>query len=84
MLTSSSINVQHNLIASGAGVGILPCFIGEQNARLERVLADSVAIHRSFWLVVHRDMRKLARVDAFIRWLDALAERIAPVMGEDG
>jgi len=29
-------------------------------------------------------MRKLARVDAFIRWLDALAERIAPVMGEDG
>lgn len=83
VLTSSSINVQHSLIASGAGVGILPCFMGEQNVRLERVLADRVAIHRSFWLVVHRDMRKLARVDAFIGWLDDVARRIAPLTGED-
>ena len=83
VLTSSSINVQHSLIASGAGVGILPCFIAQQNARLERVLEDSVTIHRSFWLVVHRDMRKLARVDAFIGWLDDVAKRIAPGVGEE-
>ena len=82
-LASSSINVQHSLIASGAGVGILPCFIGQQDARLTRVLADSVAIRRSFWLVVHRDMRKLARVDAFIGWLEEVVRKIAPLTGEE-
>lgn len=83
VLTSSSINVQHSLIASGAGVGILPCFIGEQSARLQRVLQASVSIQRTFWLVVHRDMRKLARVDAFISWLDDVARKIAPGAGEN-
>ena len=27
------------------------------------------AIERSFWLVVHRDMRRVARIEAFIAWL---------------
>ncbi|MFC3710963.1 LysR family transcriptional regulator [Sphingoaurantiacus capsulatus] len=71
-LASSSINVQHELVRSGAGLGILPCFIGEQDAELVRVLDAEVAVTRSFWRVVHRDVARLARVRAFTDWLDAL------------
>lgn len=69
-LASSSINVQHALVSAGAGIGILPCFIGEQDPSLVRVLDAEVAVTRSFWRVVHRDVAKLARVRAFLGWLD--------------
>jgi DNA-binding transcriptional LysR family regulator len=68
-IRSSSITAQARLIASGAGCGILPCFLGDAMSGLVRLLAREVAIQRSFWLVVHRDMRRVARVEAFIAWL---------------
>jgi DNA-binding transcriptional LysR family regulator len=68
-IRSSSIAAQARLIASGAGCGILPCFLGDATSGLVRLLADAVAIERSFWLVVHRDMRRVARIEAFIAWL---------------
>ncbi|HEY0270842.1 MAG TPA: LysR family transcriptional regulator [Sphingomonas sp.] len=70
-LRSSSINAQAGMIARGAGCGILPCFIGDSLPGLTRVLRAEVAIERGFWLVVHRDMRRVARVEAFIGWLRA-------------
>lgn len=70
-LKSSSINAQHQMIAAGAGIGILPCFIADQDSRLTSVLPNSAEILRSFWLATHRDMRKLARIQVFIDWLVA-------------
>lgn len=70
-LVSSSINVQHALTRAGAGLCILPGFIGEQDPALVRLLDGQVAITRSFWLVTHRDARPLARIAAFITWLDS-------------
>ncbi len=69
---SSSINAQHQMIAAGVGIGVLPCFIGDQDPRLERILPDEAEIRRSFWMVVHKDVRRLARVDAFVDWLNEI------------
>ncbi len=71
---SSSINAQHRLIAAGAGIGVLPCFIGDADKWLVPVLPES-RITRSFWLVTHKDTHNLARVRAFKDWLTALAAR---------
>ncbi len=68
-IRSSSISAQALLIADGAGCGILPCFMGDRHPALVRLLVQEVAIERSFWLVVHRDMRRVARIEAFIGWL---------------
>ena len=68
-IRSSSITAQARMIASGAGCGILPCFLGDVTPGLVRVLGAEVAIERSFWLVVHRDMRRVARIEGFIAWL---------------
>ena len=71
---SSSINAQHRLIAAGAGIGVLPCFIGDADKWLVPVLPEA-RITRSFWLVTHKDTHNLARVRAFKDWLTALALR---------
>lgn len=79
-ITSSSINAQAQIIRSGAGVGILPCFIGTPDPALRRVMADEIDIQRRLWIVVHRDMRNIARVRLFIDWLDALVVRMRPIL----
>jgi DNA-binding transcriptional LysR family regulator len=79
-LRSSSIAAQARLIGSGAGCGILPCFIGDADADLVRVLGREISIQRSFWLVVHRDRRRVARIERFIAWLRAEVAAARPLL----
>jgi len=79
-IRSSSITAQVRLIASGAGCGILPCFLADAVPGLERLLEREVSVERSFWLVVHRDMRRVARVEAFIAWLRGEVAAAAPLL----
>lgn len=67
----SSINAQREIIAGGAGIGVLPCFMANDDPRLTRVRQD-ISIQRSFWLSVHRDVASQPRVRAFIDWLDKM------------
>lgn len=71
-IRSTSINAQYRLVASGAGIAVLPCFIGDADGALTRVL-DDISVTRSFWLVTHADTRQLPRVDSFVAWLTELA-----------
>lgn len=71
---SSSINAQHHLIAAGAGIGVLPCFMGDADPGLVPVLPDRRII-RSFWLVTHRDTHQLARVRAGRDWIFEVVQR---------
>lgn len=73
-LRSSSINAQARLIAAGSGVGVLPHFIGGADPALVRVMPH-LEIVRAFWLVTHRDTRRLRRVRAFRAWLVELVTR---------
>lgn len=70
-LRSSSINAQARMIASGAGIGVLPCFIGDADPTLVAIL-PTLAITRSFWLVTHQDTSEFPAVRAFTDWLVAL------------
>lgn len=78
-LRSSSINAQHGLIASGAGIGVLPCFIGDTDPALTPVFPDRF-IRRSFWLVMHKDTYSLARIEACKEWLIACVSRHLQVL----
>lgn len=76
---STSINAQREMIAGGAGVGVLPCFMAEGDARLVRIRPDK-AIQRSFWLAVHQDVSTQPRVRAFIDWLTRMIVRDGRVL----
>jgi DNA-binding transcriptional LysR family regulator len=64
-ITSSSILAQYNMTLAGYGLCVLPCFMASEDSRLRRVLKDKVSFMRSYWLIVHSDMRDLARASHF-------------------
>ena len=66
---SSSILAQRRMIAGGAGVGVLPCFLAADDPELVRVRSEQT-IARAFWLALHRDVAPQPRIRAFIDWLD--------------
>ena len=63
-LKSSSLIAQHQATLAGAGLCILPDFMAARDARLRRALSDRVRIERTFWLVTHADLTRLARIRA--------------------
>lgn len=73
-LSSTSINAQYQMLNHQAGVGILPCFIANHSDDLVAVLEDKVKITRTFWVATHRDVRHLARIQAFLDWLTDMVE----------
>jgi DNA-binding transcriptional LysR family regulator len=77
VVRSPSIMAQARMIAAGAGIGVLPCFMGDADKWLVPVLPERRII-RSFWLVTHKDTHSLARVRAFKDWLAALTARERP------
>lgn len=80
-LRSTSINMQHRMIAAGAGIGVLPDFIGRRDPSLVPLMSDQVEIVRSFWLVTHGDLRKLARIEAVANWLEESVATLKPIDG---
>src|SRR3546814_19576698 len=70
-LRSSSINAQHRLCNAGAGLAILPDFIGGQDPEFRRIWPD-FTLERAFWLAIHPDVRNPARVSLFRDWLTGL------------
>lgn len=68
-LSSSSINVQHAMTVAGLGIAPLPHFIGRQSRDLVPILPEHVRVKRTFWIVVHSDLQRVARVRAVIDWL---------------
>ncbi|MEO1041776.1 MAG: LysR family transcriptional regulator [Pseudomonadota bacterium] len=71
-LCSPSIIAQKSMIASGAGVGILPSFMLSEEDPIIRVLPE-FSITRTFWLVVHEDVSELARVQEISKFLTDLS-----------
>jgi DNA-binding transcriptional LysR family regulator len=80
---SSSVLAQMNAVIAGAGIGVIHHFMAEGEPRLVPVLPESVSITRSFWLLVHADLKDVARVRAIVDFLvrEAKASR-ALLMGE--
>lgn len=78
-IRSSSIIAQHRLVAVGAGIGVLPCFIGEIDPSLVSVFPEHT-INRSFWLVTHKDNRALERIKAGKNWLMEIVRQDAELL----
>jgi len=56
------------LAAARAGLGLaaLPCFLGDRAPELVRVLPPDPALAGELWLLTHPDLRRTARVRAFM------------------
>jgi DNA-binding transcriptional LysR family regulator len=59
-------------IRAGTGRGVIPCYIGDGHSLLERLTAPIPELAATYWMVVHRDLRRSACVRAVIDWMRAL------------
>lgn len=62
--TSSLIN-QLMAVKAGLGLALLPCYLGDQESDIERILEPLDELTRELWLITHKDLRNTARVRAF-------------------
>lgn len=68
----SNIISQMAAVVSGAGLGVLPCFMARGEKMLVRLLPD-IRLYRSYWLITHADARDSLRVRVVA---DFIAERV--------
>jgi len=71
-LRASTMTMQWAAIRAGAGQGLLPCFIGDDDLALERVRPPVPEIAAEYWIIVHRDLRRAVCVRAVIDWIRQL------------
>ncbi len=57
-------------LRAGLGKSLLPTLIGDAADDLSR-LDDRISLQREIWLLVHPELRRLARIRAVIHWLEA-------------
>ena len=66
---ANSMLNQVTACAAGVGVALLPCFLGESQDGLVRVLPPQRELETELWLLTHRDLRRTARVRALLDFL---------------
>lgn len=71
---STSITSQYSAIKSGLGIGVLPCFLAEQDASLVKLCDHDIKLVRSFYLVTHPESKRLSQVETVWQYLKMLAQ----------
>ncbi len=80
---STNVSAQFNAILNGIGLGLVHCFMTQQEERLQMVLPQQISVERTYWLLVHEDLRHVARVDAVCKFLTSiLGHNPALMMGD--
>jgi DNA-binding transcriptional LysR family regulator len=67
---------------AGAGIAVLPCFLGDASKSLRRIGRPGDIVHYDLWLLVHRELRQVARIRVVQEFVAALvAENAARLDG---
>lgn len=53
-------------VRHGAGIAVLPCYLGDADKMLVRLSQPIEALTTQLWLLTHPDLRRVARVRAFM------------------
>lgn len=69
VIRANSILSLHQLIRAGAGVGILPTYLGDPDPLLARRTGPLPELETELWLLTDPDLRKTARVRAVLGWI---------------
>jgi len=73
-----SAPVMREMVRAGAGVGFLPCFEGDALEGLERLREPEDDFGMDLWMLTHVDLRRSARVKAFIDFMCEAVRALVP------
>ena len=71
-ITVNDSELAVNAVRAGLGRSLLPCRIAEKVPELFRLSGAKPVLSREMWLIVHPDLKHLARVRAVIAWIERL------------
>lgn len=80
-LRGNDVHACVSMVASGGGLSVFPCFVGDNDSRLTRLGAVIPELTHDIWLVVHDDRRHEKPVRLVFDRLTGLLERSAPLLG---
>ena len=80
---STNVSAQFNAIVDGIGLGLVHCFMAQREPRLVAILPEKISVERSYWLLVHEDLRRVARVAAVCEFLTEVLGRDPGLMMGD-
>ncbi len=79
---STSVVTQSIAVREGLGLAVLPCFLARRDPELIAVLPEQTRVVRTFWIAVHPEQKKLARVNKVWQHLKThAADNAAMLMG---
>ncbi|MEH6812007.1 MAG: LysR family transcriptional regulator [Motiliproteus sp.] len=79
---STSVITQSVAVREGLGLAVLPCFLARCHPELVPVLPEQTSVVRTFWIAVHPEQKKLARVNKVWQHLKThIAENATMLMG---
>lgn len=79
----NAVNALADAVQAGLGIGVLPCFIGDQLPDVQPIPVIQPASDTGLWVLTHPDLKKAARVRAFLDFFGAeLARKRKQVEGE--
>lgn len=82
-LRASTLPLRTAAVRAGIGVGLLPCYAGDDDPLLERITPPVTELGAEYWVIVHRDLRRAVCVRAVIDWIHRLFdERSEELAGE--
>jgi DNA-binding transcriptional LysR family regulator len=76
-IRSTSLVTQIHAVLGGAGLCILPAFVGSSYPNLAAVLTDKISLTRAFHMHIHEDHRKAAHVRAVASFIESEVEKNA-------
>ena len=68
-MTVDSLVAMRDLCAAGLGLAALPCYLGDLDERLTRVLPPVPEMATSLWVLSHPQLARTARIRAFIDYV---------------
>lgn len=72
---ANSLLAQIGAAEAGMGVAMLPCFAGDVSANLRRLAPPEPGLQSALWLLTHPDLRRAARIKAFIDFMASALRR---------
>lgn len=71
----ANISMQTRLAAAGMGLTMIPCIVGDDHPGLIRATGRDPAPSRDIWILTHDDLRRTARIKAFMEFAETVLRR---------
>jgi DNA-binding transcriptional LysR family regulator len=75
---ANRVSLQLEAVRAGAGLGLLPCFVGDAEPGLVRLSAPVADLAIDSWLLYHPDLKTVARVRRVSEWIRAVFRAARP------